>query len=70
MSKVLEDLLGHLALEKIGGKVLYATDEFFAGKENLIKESEPVFHKGKFVDTGQWMDGWESWSYSCLLNLI
>lgn len=49
-----------LALARLGGKVLYATDEFFANKENLIEQAEPVFHKGKFVSTGQWMDGWES----------
>jgi len=49
-----------LALAKLGGKVLYATDEWFAAKENLIEQSEPVFHKGKFVPTGQFMDGWES----------
>lgn len=49
-----------LALAKLGGKVLYATDDFFAEKENLILQSEPIFVKGKFTEQGQWMDGWES----------
>jgi len=49
-----------LALAKMGGKVLYATDDFFAEKEKLILQSEAIFIKGKFTEQGQWMDGWES----------
>lgn len=30
-------LLTDLAAERLGGKVLFATDDFFAEKENLIK---------------------------------
>jgi len=49
-----------LAAEKIGGKVLYATDDFFAEKENLIQEGRGVFIPDKYTDRGKWMDGWES----------
>jgi allantoicase len=49
-----------LAAERLGGAVLYANDEFFAPKENLLKASAPVFIEGKYTDLGKWMDGWES----------
>jgi allantoicase len=49
-----------LAAERLGGAVLYANDEFFAPKENLLKQSTPVFIEGKYTDLGKWMDGWES----------
>lgn len=49
-----------LASEKLGGMVEYATDDFFAEKENLIKASEPVWKEGVYTDRGKWMDGWES----------
>ncbi len=49
-----------LASAKLGGKVLYATDDFFAEKENLLKEGDAVFIAGKYTDRGKWMDGWES----------
>ncbi len=49
-----------LASEKLGGAVLFANDEFFAPKENLLKASAPVFIEGKYTDLGKWMDGWES----------
>lgn len=49
-----------LASEKLGGTVLYANDDFFAPKENLIKPYEPVWKEGLYTDDGKWMDGWES----------
>ncbi len=49
-----------LASEKLGGAVLFANDEFFAPKENLLKPSAPVFIEGKYTDLGKWMDGWET----------
>ncbi len=49
-----------LASEKLGGAVLYANDEFFAPKENLLKPSEAIFIEGKYTDLGKWMDGWET----------
>jgi len=52
--------LTDLAAERLGGGVLYATDEFFAEKENLIKPGRGVFIYDKYTDRGKWMDGWES----------
>jgi allantoicase len=49
-----------LAAEKLGGAVLFANDEFFAPKENLLKASAPIWAEGKYTDLGKWMDGWES----------
>jgi allantoicase len=49
-----------LASERLGGAVLYANDDFFAEKENLLKPGAPVFIEGKYTDRGKWMDGWES----------
>jgi len=49
-----------LAAERVGGAVLYANDDFFAPKENLLKSSAPVFREGEYTDRGKWMDGWES----------
>ncbi len=49
-----------LASEKLGGAVLYANDEFFAPKENLIKPAAAIFIEGKYTDLGKWMDGWET----------
>ena len=49
-----------LAAERLGGAVVYANDEFFAPKENLLKPSAPVFVEGKYTERGKWMDGWET----------
>jgi len=52
--------LTDLAEERLGGKVLYATDDFFAEKENLIAPTRGIFIADKYTDRGKWMDGWES----------
>src|SRR5215210_2942761 len=49
-----------LAAERLGGKVLYATDDFFAEKENLLKPGRGIFIPDKYTENGKWMDGWES----------
>src|SRR3984957_16679662 len=49
-----------LASERLGGAVLYANDDFFAEKENLLKPAAAVFIDGKNPSRGKWMDGWES----------
>jgi allantoicase len=49
-----------LASERLGGAVLFANDELFAAKENLLKPEEPVWIEGKYTDVGKWMDGWET----------
>jgi allantoicase len=49
-----------LASERLGGAVLWANDDFFAPKENLLKPAAPVFLEHEYTDRGKWMDGWES----------
>jgi allantoicase len=49
-----------LASERLGGAVLWANDEFFAEKDNLLKHDPAVFAAGKYTDRGKWMDGWET----------
>lgn len=49
-----------LAAERLGGSVLWASDDFFASKDNLLKPQEAIFIDGKYTDRGKWMDGWES----------
>jgi allantoicase len=58
MSDITE--LVDLAAKRLGGSVLYATDDFFASKDNLLEPNEAVFIEGKYTDRGKWMDGWES----------
>lgn len=49
-----------LVSEKNGGVTLLASDEFFAAKENLLKEGRGIFIPYKYTENGKWMDGWES----------
>ena len=49
-----------LAQERLGGKVLSCSDDFFASSDNLIKPGRGIFIDGKFTERGKWMDGWES----------
>ncbi|MBL0103337.1 MAG: allantoicase [Bacteroidetes bacterium] len=52
--------LTDLAAERLGGKALWCTDDFFAEKENLLKPGRGIFIADKYTDRGKWMDGWES----------
>ena len=52
--------LANLAAARVGGKVLFANDEFFAPKENLLRPGRGEFIPGKFTSRGKWMDGWET----------
>jgi len=49
-----------LASERLGGSVLYATDDYFAEKENLLKQPAAIWKEHEYTDRGKWMDGWES----------
>ena len=49
-----------LASEKLGGKAVSCSDDFFAEKENLLKPGRGIFIPDKYTDRGKWMDGWES----------
>ena len=49
-----------LASRSLGGGVIYANDELFADRENLIKPGDPVLQPHTFGNKGQVMDGWET----------
>src|SRR5258705_700080 len=52
--------LTDLAAERLGGKAIACSDDFFAEKENLLKPGRGIFIADKYTDRGKWMDGWES----------
>lgn len=62
MSAVPDDLVNlvDLAAERLGGRVVAASDEFFAPKERLILAEAPIWRDGEYTDRGKWMDGWET----------
>jgi allantoicase len=59
------DLQGRLALpdlavRTLGGSVVWANDELFAGRENLVNPGPAVFTPRTFGAKGQVYDGWET----------
>ena len=52
--------LPDLAARRAGGSVVWASDELFAEKENLIKSEPPSFGTATFGPKGQIYDGWET----------
>ena len=49
-----------LAQPRLGSKVIFKTDDFFASAHRVIDPTPPVFKEGLFDKNGKWMDGWES----------
>ena len=49
-----------LAQPRLGSKVIFKTDDFFASANRIINPLPPVFKDGLFDKNGKWMDGWES----------
>ena len=49
-----------LASARLGGAAIATNDDFFAEKENLVRDEAPVWIADKYTDRGKWMDGWES----------
>jgi len=50
----------NLLAERVGGRAIDCSDQWFASCDNLVKPGRGVFKEGHFTETGQWMDGWES----------
>lgn len=46
--------------EKIGGRVVLFSDEWFAAAANLIKPKAPIRDASRFTHAGAWYDGWET----------
>jgi len=49
-----------LAQPRLGSKVIFKTDDFFASAHRIINPALPLFKEGLFDKNGKWMDGWES----------
>ncbi len=45
---------------RLGTKVVFKTDEFFAPANRIINNQNPIFKDGVFDSHGKWMDGWET----------
>ncbi|KRD09816.1 allantoicase [Mycobacterium sp. Root265] len=52
--------LPDLALRTLGGAVVWANDESFAEKENLISQGPSTYRPASFGHKGQVYDGWET----------
>ena len=52
--------LTDLADARLGSHILFATDEWFATADNMLKPSAPHFDPETFDHFGKVMDGWES----------
>lgn len=52
--------LPDLAVRTLGGSVVWANDESFAEKENLIRAAAPTHSPATFGHKGQVYDGWET----------
>ncbi|HEY4242736.1 MAG TPA: allantoicase [Kofleriaceae bacterium] len=46
-----------------GGAAIACNDEFFAAKENLVREEPAEWREHEYTDRGKWMDGWETRRY-------
>lgn len=49
-----------LASALVGGEAVLSSDDFFAGKENLVNPQPARFDPTTYTDRGKEMDGWES----------
>lgn len=52
--------LPNLASAMLGTRIVFATDEWFAAAENMIKDDDAVWKQDLYTTYGKWMDGWET----------
>ena len=60
MKKFVKGKMINLADPRLGTKVIFKTDDFFASANRIIDNNAPVFKEGIFDKRGKWMDGWET----------
>ena len=60
MKKFISGKMINLAEPRLGSKVIFRTDDFFASANRIINPNPPVFKEGVFDKHGKWMDGWET----------
>ena len=52
--------LPDLVSARVGGRALFANDQFFAPRHCLVRPEPAVFVPGRYTPRGKWMDGWET----------
>lgn len=57
--------LNELSSKSNGGKILFATDDWFAEAERLLEDSAPSFDPEAYTEYGKLMDGWETRRKRC-----
>ena len=60
MKKFISAKMINLADPRVGSKIIFKTDDFFAAAHRILKIETPVFKDGLFDKHGKWMDGWET----------
>jgi len=60
MKKFINSKMINLADPRIGSKIIFKTDDFFAAAHRILNIDAPVFKDGLFDKHGKWMDGWET----------
>jgi allantoicase len=60
MNKFINAKMINLADPRIGSKIIFKTDDFFAAAHRILNIDTPVFKYGLFDKHGKWMDGWET----------
>ena len=60
MKKFINGKMINLADPRLGSKVIFKTDDFFASASRIINPNPPIFKDGLFDKHGKWMDGWET----------
>ena len=60
MKKFISGKMINLVEPRLGSKVIFKTDDFFASAHRILKSEIPVFKEGVFDKNGKWMDGWET----------
>jgi allantoicase len=60
MKKFINGKKINLAEPRLGSKVIFKTDDFFASASRIINPNPPIFKEGVFDKHGKWMDGWET----------
>ena len=56
MKKFISAKMINLADPRIGSKVIFKTDDFFAAADRILNIESPVFKDGLFDKNGKWMD--------------
>ena len=57
MKKFINGKMINLADPRLGSKVIFKTDDFFASTNRIINPNPPIFKEGVFDKHGKWMDG-------------